>query len=65
MKGELTEKEKYFLTTLFKIGTLLATDNKISFDLESSDTMEYFEQNDVFNLAEKLGIELPIIHEIN
>ena len=49
----LTEKEKVFLTLLFKIGKEIIDSEEVfnAFDDNS------FDRNDLFALAEKLGIE--------
>ncbi len=48
---ELTEKEKQFLKRVFKAA------NVILDDVRNSDDIIDFDQNDLFNLAEKLNIE--------
>lgn len=49
----LSEKEKEFLTLLFKIGKEIIEAEEVfnAFDDNS------FDRNDLFNLSEKLGIE--------
>ena len=53
MSENLTELEKKFLTMLMKIGNEIieAQDGYLDFNYES------FSRNDLFNLAQKLGVE--------
>lgn len=51
---ELTEKEKEFLTMLVQIGSTIVEASNGSIVLRS---YEYFDRNELFNLATKLGVE--------
>lgn len=51
---EFTEAEKELLTLLFKIGDLIIETQDGYFDLRCK---PYFDRNDFFSLAEKLGID--------
>lgn len=53
MSSELSEKEKEFLTLLFKIGKEIMESEEV-FNAFSENS---FDRNDLFNLSEKLGIE--------
>ena len=50
----LSEKEKEFLTLLFKIGKEIIESDGGVFNTFSDNS---FDRNDLFNLSEKLGIE--------
>ena len=49
---EYTETEKKFLTMLFKIGELIIATADGYYEINN----ETFDGNDLFNLAEKLGV---------
>ena len=53
MHEELTYKEKLFLSMLFKIGMTIV-ENSI---VQEKETLDYIEKDDLFQLAEKLGID--------
>lgn len=52
MREDLTDKEKQFLSMLFKIGHIVT--DEISKD---STSILSFDRDDLFNLARKLGID--------
>lgn len=50
---EYTEIEKKFLTMLFQIGELIISTDDGYYEIN----YETFDRNDLFNLAEKLGVD--------
>lgn len=52
--NEFTKKEKKILIMLFKIGQVILDVNAMEV---YTDSVEFFDKNDLFCLAEKLGIE--------
>lgn len=54
---ELTQKEKDFLSILLKIGRVVVEASDGYFELSSSTDYVEFSKNDLFNLAEKFGLE--------